>query len=105
MGEHHAFRLSIVAAFALTGVARGETCIYDSFALDGAWKMSYRPNVWKTAEYPKFDGVRVEKAVPGFWEDMIPAFRVAGIKDEFKINLVYVRQRLPIDGDAAVMIP
>ncbi len=37
MSEHHAFRLSIVAALALTAVAHGETCIYDSFALDVMW--------------------------------------------------------------------
>jgi hypothetical protein len=100
MSEHHIFRLFIVAVLALTAVAHGEMCIYDSFALDGAWEMSYRPNAWETEEYPKFDGVRVEKAVPGFWEDMIPAFRAAGIKDEFKINPVYARQKLPIYGRA-----
>ena len=100
MSEHHAFRLSIVAALALTAVAHGETCISDSFALDGAWEMSYRPNAWETEERPKFDGARVEKAVPGFWEDMIPAFRAAGIKDEFKINPAYARQQLPIYGRA-----
>ena len=100
MSEHHAFRLSIVAALALTAVAHGETCISDSFALDGMWEMSYRPNAWEAEECPKFDGARVEKAVPGFWEDMIPAFRAAGINDEFKINPAYARQKLPIYGRA-----
>lgn len=88
------------AAIVLAAGGRGETCIYDSFALDGAWEMSYRPNAWETEECPKFDGARVEKAVPGFWEDMIPAFRAAGIKDEFKINPGYARQKLPIYGRA-----
>ena len=81
-------------------LAHGETCISDSFALDGAWEMSYRPNAWEAEECPKFDGARVEKAVPGFWEDMIPAFRAAGINDEFKINPAYARQKLPIYGRA-----
>lgn len=76
--------------------ARGRSCICDSLSLDGAWEMAYRSNAWESAELPVFAGVRVAKAVPGFWEDMVPAFRAAGMADEFKINPAYVRQTLPI---------
>ena len=72
--------------------------IYDAVPLDGAWEMAYRPYAYESVDYPRFEGVRVEGAVPGYWEDMIDAFRAAGMKDEFRINPLYGRQTLPITG-------
>lgn len=65
-------------------------------SLEGAWEMSYRSNAWNSAECPKFRGVVVSRAVPGFWEDMVPALRAAGMKDAFRINPAYERQTLPM---------
>ena len=72
--------------------------IDDAVPLDGAWEMAYRPYAYESVDYPRFEGVRVEGAVPGYWEDMIDAFRAAGMKDEFRINPLYGRQTLPITG-------
>ena len=83
------------------GVCAGEVSehgIYDAVPLDGAWEMAYRPYAHESVDYPRFEGVKVEGAVPGYWEDMLDAFRTAGMKDEFRINPLYGRQRLPITG-------
>ena len=74
----------------------GQHCIYDAVPMDGTWEMAYCSNAWDSVAYPKFKGVAVSKAVPGFWEDMVPALRTAGMKDEFRINPVYERQTLPM---------
>ena len=73
-----------------------EHCLYDAVALDGAWEMAYQPYAWETVDYPSFKGVRIENSVPGYWEDMVPAFRAAGMKDEFRINPLYGKQKFPI---------
>ena len=73
-----------------------EHCICDSVSLDGAWEMAYRPYEWESIEQPVFKGAIVDGAVPGYWEDMVPAFRAAGIKDEFRINPLYEVQKFPI---------
>lgn len=65
-------------------------------SLDGAWEMAYRPYDCESVAYPSFEGKTVEKAVPGYWEDMVPAFRAAGIRDEFRINPQYTKQMFPI---------
>ncbi|MBR1587694.1 MAG: hypothetical protein IJ658_05155 [Kiritimatiellae bacterium] len=72
--------------------------ICDAVPLDGAWEMSYRPYAHEGVECPRFEGVRVDGAVPGYWEDMVDAFRAAGMKDEFRINPLYGRQTLPVTG-------
>ena len=76
-------------------------CIYDSVSLDGKWEMAYRPYAWELLDMPSFKGVPVENAVPGYWEDMVPAFRAAGMTDKFRINPVYEVQRFPISGYAS----
>ena len=74
----------------------GQHCIYDALPLDGAWEMSYCSNAWDSVACPKFKGVAVAKAVPGFWENMVPALRAAGMKDAFRINPAYERQTIPM---------
>ena len=74
----------------------GQHCIYDAVPLDGAWEMSYCSNAWDSVACPQFKGVAVAKAVPGFWENMVPALRAAGMKDAFRINPVYERQTIPM---------
>ena len=83
------------------GVCAGEVSehgIYDAVPLDGAWEMAYRPYAHESVDCPRFAGVTVADAVPGYWEDMLDAFRTAGMKDEFRINPLYGRQRHPITG-------
>lgn len=60
-----------------------EHAVFESVSLDGAWEMSYRPFECRTVECPAFRGVRIAQAIPGYWEDMVPAFRAAGMTDEF----------------------
>ena len=93
----------LVAAMlaAACSAAPFEHCICDSVSLDGAWEMAYRPYEWENIEPPSFKGTVVEGAVPGYWEEMVPAFRAAGIKDEFRINPLYEVQRFPISGYAS----
>ena len=89
---------------ALTALAATATtyehALYDAVSLNGAWEMAYRPYAWETVDLPKFQGVVVENAVPGYWEDMVDAFRAAGMRDEFRINPFYSRQTFPISGYA-----
>ena len=78
------YRLEIAllaaALFACCGQAAGlEHCIYDVVSLDGAWEMAYQPYAWETVDEPAKCGVRVENAVPGYWEDMTESFRAAGM--------------------------
>ena len=73
-----------------------EHALYDSVSLDGTWEMAYQPYAWETVDYPSFSGVVIEKAVPGYWEDMVASFRTAGMKDEFRINPLYEKQSYPI---------
>ena len=88
--------VSCVLAAALCGGAVYEHGVYDSLSLDGEWEMAYRPYAHESVECPQFRGVRVPGAVPGYWEDMVQAFRAAGMKDEFRVNPLYGRQKLPI---------
>ena len=77
-----------------------EHAVYDAVPLDGAWEMAYRPYAHETVEAPRFRGVTVERAVPGYWEDMVPAFRAAGMTDEFRPNPFFRTQEFPITGYA-----
>ena len=86
-----------VLAVSLLG-AEFEHGIYDAVSLDGEWEMAYRPYAHEVVNYPEFTGVKIANAIPGYWEDMVPAFRSAGMKDEFRVNPLYERQRFPISG-------
>ena len=75
--------------------------IYDVVSLNGEWEMAYRPHAHEAVECPSFTGVRIAGAVPGYWEDMVEAFRAAGMDDAFRVNPLFERQRLPIAGSAS----
>ena len=85
------------AAFA----AAYEHALYEAVPLNGAWEMAYQPYAHETVECPTFTGVRIAEAVPGYWEDLVPAFRAAGMKDAFRINPLFERQHFPITGWAS----
>jgi hypothetical protein len=93
--------LLIGCSWALLGATLHEHALYDSVSLDGTWEMAYQPYAWETVDYPSFTGVPIAKAVPGYWEDMVPTFRAAGMKDEFRINPLYEKQTFPITGWAS----
>ena len=78
-----------------------EHAVYESVSIDGAWEMAYRPRACGTADCPKFTGVVIRNAVPGYWEDMIADFRAAGMKDEFRPNPWHTEQTFPIRGQAS----
>ena len=89
----------LVACAALSAsAATFEHAIFESVSLDGEWEMAYRPYAHETVECPVFSGKRVAGAIPGYWEDMVPAFRAAGMADEFRINPWYEVQTFPISG-------
>ena len=92
--------LFCAGAWAAFGGAVFEHCVYDAVSLDGDWEMAYRPYAHETVALPDFKGVRVAGAIPGYWEDMVEAFRAAGMEDEFRVNPLFERQHLPIVGSA-----
>ena len=96
-------RIAIVTALAMAASVSqcvAETCIYDAVPLEGAWEMAYLPEAWTAVACPGVRGVRIENAVPGLWENMVPSFRRAGMKDAFKPNPHYMKQTYPITGSA-----
>ena len=97
--------MTILAVVSFAAVAMGtplfEHGIYSAVSLDGEWEMAYLPYAYEVVECPAFRGVRIANAVPGYWEDMVPAFRAAGMKDEFRINPTFERQRFPMTGWAS----
>ena len=78
---------------------------FDPVSLDGDWEMAYQPYEYgrELRICPRFKGYLVEKAVPGYWEDMIEAFRRAGMTDKFRINPLYGVQEFPVVGRAQDM--
>ena len=90
--------VSIACVLSIASAAPFEHAVFESVPLDGEWEMAYQPYANETVEYPEFSGVKVADAVPGYWEDMVPAFRAAGMKDEFRINPWYERQSFPMFG-------
>ena len=78
-----------------------EHAVFESVPLDGEWEMAYSPYEYRTVVCPEFRGVRIPQAIPGYWEDMIPAFRAAGMTDEFRVNPWYEKQTFPIRGSAS----
>ena len=95
-------RLTAVCAVAWGGMLHAapvyEHAICDDVPLDGAWEMAYRPYAHETVDFPAFKGVTVAQAIPGYWEDMVPAFRAAGMTDDFRVNPLFARQCFPISG-------
>ena len=76
-----------------------ERATYDSVSLNGDWEMAYQPYANESVDDPKFAGVKVAGAVPGYWEDMQEAFRAAGLAtDAFRQNPWLSRQAFPIRG-------
>ena len=93
------FALAVLSA--CSAFAAFEHAVFGSVPLDGEWEMSYSPYEHRTVVCPEFSGVRIPQAIPGYWEDMVPAFRAAGMTDEFRINPWYEKQTFPIGGSAS----
>ena len=98
------FLISAVSALSLSAASTvHEHVICDRIPLDGAWEMSYSPYDCESVVYPNFKGKIVEKAIPGYWEDMIDALRASGITETFRINPQHVKQTFPIYNSAGDM--
>ena len=93
--------LAAACSLAAFGAKVFEHGIYDAVSLDGEWEMAYQPYAHEVVECPEFKGVKIANAIPGYWEDMVAEFRAAGMKDEFRINPLFERQRFPITGWAS----
>lgn len=91
--------------------------LYTSFLLNGAWEMYYQEEKYTGTESPlKSNGCEgsemdaagtepedrssnaIERAVPGYWEDMTEAFEEAPFFRELRINPEYGLQRYPMAG-------
>lgn len=94
--------LSALFAVFMAGFASADPpfahCHFESQSLSGDWDMAYRREPWRSADEPSFVGRSVSNAVPGFWEDMVPALRRAGIHDEFAVNPEHEEQNFPMTG-------
>ncbi len=77
--------------------------VYDSLPLNGTWEMDYTPEAYRAEALPDFKGCPVEKAVPGYWEDMTDAFALTPFFCRLQINPEYGIQRYPIAGTAPDM--
>ena len=93
--------LSLAVFPAAFGGAVYEHALYEAVPLDGEWEMAYQPYAYEVVDYPTFKGVKIAEAIPGYWEDMVPAFRAAGMTDAFRLNPLFERQRFPITGWAS----
>ena len=96
--------LTVLLPMALAAAVFGgvyEHGLYEAVPLNGEWEMAYQPYAYEVVDYPAFKGVKIAEAIPGYWEDMVPAFRAAGMTDEFRINPLFERQRFPITGWAS----
>lgn len=97
---------ALLFAVLLTGAVAAEHCVFDAISLDGEWEMAYRPYPCESVVPTTFKGVRVADAVPGYWEDLIPALRAAGMSDEFRVHPTYQRETLPVTAFALdTMLP
>ena len=93
------FAVLLAAASSSQGsVAVKEHVLCEAVSLNGAWEMAYQPYAWESREMPVFRGVIVERAVPGYWEDMVGDFRKAGMTDAFRTNAFFRVPTFPISG-------
>ena len=71
---------------------------YTSHSLNGAWEMDFRPGTFSEISNPWTGGHPVKNAVPGYWEDMVPAFRDAPFFFKLTVNPEYGLQCYPMAG-------
>lgn len=73
--------------------------LYHSLTLNGTWEMDYQEGKYISTEPPIMrETIRIEQAVPGYWEDMDEAFRQTPLFRKLRINPEYGLQRYPIVG-------
>lgn len=95
---------AVIFAVPLSLLAAFEHVDYEPFSLDGAWEMAYNPNSFESdTALPQFRGVTIEKAVPGYWEDMKDSFKSAGMTNEFRVKTDCGPRTYPILGWAPDM--
>lgn len=72
--------------------------LYTACSLNGTWDMDFRPGTFTESHDPWITGCPVENAVPGYWEDMLPAFRRTPFFSRLTVNPEYGIQRYPMAG-------
>ncbi len=77
--------------------------VYQSYSLNGAWKMAYQADAYLGEENPWKSGCLIPNAVPGYWEDMKEAFQLAPFFCKLMVNPEYGVQSYPIAGTAPDM--
>ena len=83
--------------------------VYTAFSLNGTWELAYSRDPYQNTDVPKaafapdnsgiLPSTTVEKAVPGYWEDMAKQFATAPFFDRLQINPEYGNQRYPMTAD------
>ncbi len=82
---------------------------YTAYSLNGAWEMAYSAekyigteNPWKECSLGEYSA-RVEFAVPGYWEDMLPVLKKLPVSEPLYINPKFGTQSYPIKDMASDM--
>lgn len=70
--------------------------LYTSYCINGLWEMNYTAKSFAEENNPWTDGFPVEKAVPGYWEDLCGIFRDAPFYTQLVINPEYGNQYYPM---------
>jgi len=80
--------------------------VYSVFSLNGTWEMNYCEDAYLGTENPWGEGNTdfdmrkgvIEKAVPGYWEDMTDSFSLVPFYNFLRINPEYGIQKYPISN-------
>ena len=72
--------------------------LYTSYDMNGRWEMNFLPGPFVRNGNPWTEGYPVENAVPGYWEDMVPAFWATPFGARLTVNPEYGLQRYPMAG-------
>lgn len=68
----------------------------EKIILNGNWNMGYVSNEpYNSEDVPKVEYFHFKNAVPGYWEDMMDAFRGCGLHVKLSYNPSYTLQRYP----------
>ena len=70
--------------------------LYHAYRMNGPWEMDYRAEPFAGEQNPWTGGTYIANAVPGYWEDMLDAFRNAPFYSQLRVNPEYGLQQYPM---------